>query len=183
MDRGSCQTGRIVGTPSPPPPSPPPSPGSSGWHSGQETIFGVFKLEFDSFESSRNFDTGVLHRSSSRIDLAEWFGLGSLLWKNDYFVNISKNKTFIFRGTFENPKFQHTNQNAQMTISTISTHPKFKFSKKSKNQLKSLTSIPSGGPIYIMWMIRSLPNSPKRSDINPQKYGWRSNVIYMNRWV
>ena len=71
MDQGSCQIGRVVGT------SPPPSPGNSGRHSGQETIFGVFKLNFDSYESSQDFQTGVLHRISSRIYLAEWFGLGS----------------------------------------------------------------------------------------------------------
>ena len=66
MVQGSCQIGRVLGTPSPPPPS----PGSSGWHSGQETIFGVFKLDFDTYESSRDLDTGVLHRIPSRIDLA-----------------------------------------------------------------------------------------------------------------
>ena len=36
-----------------------------------ESIFGVFKLDFDSYESSWNFDTVVLHRISSRIYLAE----------------------------------------------------------------------------------------------------------------
>ena len=64
---------RVVGKPSPPSPS----PGNSGWHSGRGTIFGVFKLEFDSYERYHNFDTGVLHILSSRIYLAEWFGLGS----------------------------------------------------------------------------------------------------------
>ena len=67
MDQGSCQIGRVVGTP---PPSPPPSPGSSGWHSGRGTMFGVFKLEFDTYESYRDFDTRVLHRISSQIYLA-----------------------------------------------------------------------------------------------------------------
>ena len=49
----------------------------SDWHSGQETMCGVFKLDFATYESSRKFETGVLHRTSSRIYLAEWFGLGS----------------------------------------------------------------------------------------------------------
>ena len=44
VHQGSCQIGRVLGT------SPPPPPGSSGWHSGQEAIVGVFKVEFDSYE-------------------------------------------------------------------------------------------------------------------------------------
>ena len=43
----------------------------------QETVLGVFKLDFDSYERYQDFETGVLHRISSRIYLAEWFGLGS----------------------------------------------------------------------------------------------------------
>ena len=53
-----------------------------GWHSCQETIWGVFKLDFDSYERSQDFETGVLHRISSRFCLAEWFGRGSHFWKN-----------------------------------------------------------------------------------------------------
>ena len=34
------------------------------------TMFGVFRLDFDPYESSGNFDTGILHRIPSRIDLA-----------------------------------------------------------------------------------------------------------------
>ena len=94
MVQGSCQIGRVVGTP----PSPPPSPESSRWHSGRETIFGVFKLDFDSYESSRTFDTGVLHRKSSRIDLAEWFGLGSHFGINAYLAIISKTAVSIVWG-------------------------------------------------------------------------------------
>ena len=45
MYQGSCQIGRVLGTS--PPPSP--SPGSSGWHSGRGTMFGVLKLEFDTY--------------------------------------------------------------------------------------------------------------------------------------
>ena len=43
----------------------------------QDTVFGVFTLDFDSYERYQDFDTGVLHRIWSRIYLAEWFGLGS----------------------------------------------------------------------------------------------------------
>ena len=32
---------------------------------------------FDSYERSQDFETAVLHRISSRVYLAEWFGLGS----------------------------------------------------------------------------------------------------------
>ena len=52
------------------------------WHSGQETIFGVFKFDFDSYEGYLDFETMVLHRISSRIYLAEWFGLRSHFGKN-----------------------------------------------------------------------------------------------------
>ena len=37
----------------------------------------VFKLNVDSYEGYLDFENGVLHRISSRIYLAEWFGLGS----------------------------------------------------------------------------------------------------------
>ena len=57
---------------------------------------------------------------------------------------------------WKNTKIRFLTKNVQMTISTIPTHPKFK--KKSKNQLKSLTSIPSGGPIGL-WGIRAAPCS------------------------
>ena len=57
MDQGSCQIGRVLGT------------SSSSPSPGRGTMFGV-KLDFDSYESSRNFDTRVLHRIPSRIDLA-----------------------------------------------------------------------------------------------------------------
>ena len=40
-------------------------------------MLGVFKLEFDSYEGYFDFDTGVIHRISNRIYLAEWFGLRS----------------------------------------------------------------------------------------------------------
>ena len=68
-------------------------------HSGQGTIFGVFKLEFDSYESSRNLDTGVLHRISSRIYLAEWFGMGGHFGKHACSAFISKNKMSILFGS------------------------------------------------------------------------------------
>ena len=74
------------------PPSPSASCGDSGGHSGHGTIFGVFKLEFRSYESSQNFETGVLHRISSRIYLEEWFGLGSRFGKGRFCGLISKNK-------------------------------------------------------------------------------------------
>ena len=51
---------------------------------------GVFKLDFDTYESSQKFDTGVLHSISSRIDLRSHFG------KNAYFVNISKDNMLVF---------------------------------------------------------------------------------------
>ena len=135
MDHGSCQIGTVVGTP-----SPPPSPASSCWHSGQGTVFGVFKLDVDSYESARNFDTWVLHRISSRIDLAEWFGLGAILPKHGYLVMcFPKMKCSCLAEIW---KFKMLTKNVQMSIST---HPKFKFSRK--NQFTSLTSIPSGGSI------------------------------------
>ena len=34
-------------------------------------------MEFDSYERYLDFETGVLHRVSSQVHLAEWFGLGS----------------------------------------------------------------------------------------------------------
>ena len=37
--------------------------------------FALMTLATD--ETSRDFETGVLHRISSRVYLAEWFGLGS----------------------------------------------------------------------------------------------------------
>ena len=40
-------------------------------------MFGVFKSDFDSYEGYLDFETGVLHRISSRIYLAEWLGPGS----------------------------------------------------------------------------------------------------------
>ena len=33
-------------------------------------------MDFDSYERYPDFETGVLHRISSRVYLAEWFGLG-----------------------------------------------------------------------------------------------------------
>ena len=76
MVQGSCQIWTVGGT------SPPsPSPANSGWHVGRETIFGSFKLEFDCHERHTDFDTGALHRISSQIYLAEWFGLGSHVGK------------------------------------------------------------------------------------------------------
>ena len=41
-----------------------------------DTIFGAFRLALDSGKRYLDFDTRVLHRISSRIYLAEWFGLG-----------------------------------------------------------------------------------------------------------
>ena len=106
MDQGSCQIGRVLGT-SPPPPS----LGSSSWHSGRGTIFGVFKLEFGSYESPRNFETVVLHRISTWIDLAEWFGMGSDFRKYAYVVSISKHELFIFGGKLETCDFLITSPN------------------------------------------------------------------------
>ena len=60
---GVWPDGKIVGTSSPP-------PSASSGNSGQETIFGVFELDFDSYERYQDFETGVLHRISSRIYLA-----------------------------------------------------------------------------------------------------------------
>ena len=85
---GVWPDGKIVGTPPPSPPSA--KSGNSGWHSGQETILGAFKLDFDSYERYQDFETGVLHRISSRFYLAEWVGLGSAfnkLLKSDRFEN------------------------------------------------------------------------------------------------
>ena len=62
---------------------------NSGRHSGQGTMFGVFKLDFDSYERYLDLDTGVLHRIWSRIYLAQWFGLGSHFGTNASFVLIS----------------------------------------------------------------------------------------------
>ena len=45
-------------------------------------FFCVFNLDSDSYERYLNFDTGVLHRISSRIYIAEWFSLGSHFEKN-----------------------------------------------------------------------------------------------------
>ena len=80
MDQGSCQIGRVLGTSSPSSSPPPPSPGSSGWHSGRETIFGVFKLDFDSYEGYLDFETGLLPRISSRIYLAS-----RVVWPEELF--------------------------------------------------------------------------------------------------
>ena len=49
-------------------------------------------MDFDSYERYLDFETGVLHRNSSRIYLAEWFGLGSHFGKMFVFGSISKNK-------------------------------------------------------------------------------------------
>ena len=84
---------RVVGTP---PSSSSASPGNSGWHFGQGTIFGVFKLDFGSYERYQDFDTGVLHRISSWIYLAEWFGLGSHFGNLLVVGSISKNKMSCF---------------------------------------------------------------------------------------
>ena len=43
-----------------------------------KTIFVVFNIDFDTYESSREFETGVLHRISSRIDLAECLAWGAI---------------------------------------------------------------------------------------------------------
>ena len=42
-------------------------------------------MTLDSDETSRDFETGVLHRISSRVYLAEWFGLGSHFGKKCLF--------------------------------------------------------------------------------------------------
>ena len=135
---------RVVGAPSPPSPSA--SPGNSGWHSGWGTLFGVFKLEFGSYESSRNFETGVLNRVSSRIDLAEWFGLGSHFGKTCYLVNISTNNMFTCWGTFGNPFFDNT---PNMFKWPYLQFPPVQNSNSSKNQksIKVPHIYPSGGPI------------------------------------
>ena len=131
MDEGSCQIGRVLGTSSPSP-SPPPSPGSSGWHSGQETVFGVFKLNVDSYERSQSLDTEVLHRISSRIYPAEWFGLGSHFGTHFYLVSISKNTMFMFWEEVDNPKFWQTNPKCS-NGNIYSFHPsKIQILEKSK---------------------------------------------------
>ena len=38
-------------------------------YSPNSATFGVFKLDFDSYERYQDFETGVLHRISSRIYL------------------------------------------------------------------------------------------------------------------
>ena len=48
-------------------------------------IFGVFKSNFESYERYLDFETGVLHRISSRIYRAEWFGPGSQFEKTACF--------------------------------------------------------------------------------------------------
>ena len=70
--------------------------GNSGWRSDWGTIFGVLKLDFDSYERYLDFETRVLHRNSSRIELAEWFGLGSHFGKMLVVGSISKNKMSCF---------------------------------------------------------------------------------------
>ena len=98
---GLWPDGKIVGTSSSPPSA---SSGNSDWHSGQETILGVFKLDFDSYKRYQDFETGVLHRISSRFYLEEWFGLGSHCGKNaahNYLVFIYK-KMLPWVGKLEN---------------------------------------------------------------------------------
>ena len=73
-----------------------PNKASSGSHSGQETIFRDFKLDFDSYERYLDFETGVLHRISCRIYLAEWFGLGSHFGKNTTLGYFPKNEMTFF---------------------------------------------------------------------------------------
>ena len=72
---------------------------------------------------------------------------GEPFWRNVYLVHISKNQTFIVWGQTGNSKCWQHIQNVQTAISTISAHPKFKFSNTSNKYLKSLTSIPFGEPI------------------------------------
>ena len=48
-------------------------------------------MTLDSDETSRDFETGVLHRISSRVYLAEWFGLGSHFGRNACLGLISPN--------------------------------------------------------------------------------------------
>ena len=66
-----------------------------GWHLAQETTFGVLNRMFDSCERYLDFDTGALHIISNRMYLAEWFSLGSHIWKIACLGLISQIAIFI----------------------------------------------------------------------------------------
>ena len=61
-------------------------------------------MEFDSYERYLDFETGILHRISTRIYPAEWFGLGSHFGKSTGLGLIVNTAMFIF-GTFSTNGF------------------------------------------------------------------------------
>ena len=73
---GVWPDGKIVCTSSSPPPV---TSGNSGWHSGQETILGVFKLDFDSYERYQDFETGTQNFEPDLCSIAIW--PGEPFWK------------------------------------------------------------------------------------------------------
>ena len=107
MDQGSCQIGRVLGKPPPPPSSP--SFGNSGRHSGQETIFEGFPMVLGSWsEIFENGDRGSAQNVDARlVSIVVWPGepfLRKLLGMKKYTLLIrkyinSKIPMFIFPGT------------------------------------------------------------------------------------
>ena len=63
-------------------------------------MFGVVKMDVDSYERYADFETGVLHTISSQVYLAEWFCLGHQFGNIPVWDSLPKDAMVILGNVF-----------------------------------------------------------------------------------